>query len=103
MSLDNVTPGKNTPREFNVIIEIPMAADPIKYEVDKKTGALFVDRFMMTIIKDRMQDMIKQGMTLAQVKAARPTRDYDARYGKQTGPWTTDMFVEAAYRSLGGK
>ena len=39
MSLDNVTPGKNTPREFNVIIEIPMNADPIKYEVDKDTGA----------------------------------------------------------------
>jgi hypothetical protein len=34
------------------------------------------------------------------VKAARPTRDYDARYGKQTGAWTTDMFIEAAYRSL---
>jgi hypothetical protein len=44
--------------------------------------------------------MIKSGMTLAQVKAARPTRDYDARYGKTTGPWTTDMFVEAAYNSL---
>ena len=40
------------------------------------------------------------GMTLAQVKAARPTRDYDARYGKTTGPWTTDMFVEAAYNTL---
>jgi hypothetical protein len=39
-------------------------------------------------------------MTLAQVKAARPSRDYDARYGKQTGPWTTDMFVEAVYQSL---
>jgi hypothetical protein len=37
---------------------------------------------------------------VAQVKAARPTRDYDARYGKTTGAWTTDMFVEAAYNSL---
>jgi hypothetical protein len=37
-------------------------------------------------------------MTLEQVKAARPTRDYDARYGSTTGAWTTDMFVEAAYR-----
>ena len=48
MSLDNVTAGKNPPHEFNVIIEIPMNADPIKYEVDKETGAIFVDRFMST-------------------------------------------------------
>ncbi|MFM7697496.1 MAG: inorganic diphosphatase, partial [Limnohabitans sp.] len=48
MSLDNVTAGKNTPYELNVIIEIPMNADPIKYEVDKETGAIFVDRFMST-------------------------------------------------------
>ena len=60
-------------------------------------------RDMVTIVRDRIQDMIKKGQTLAQVKAARPTRDYDARYGKTTGAWTTDMFVEAAYRSLGGK
>ena len=57
-------------------------------------------RNMVAIIRDRIQDMIKRGMTLDQVKAARPTRDYDARYGKQTGAWTTDMFIEAAYRSL---
>ncbi len=44
--------------------------------------------------------MIDKGMTLAQVKAARPTRDYDGRYGSTTGSWTTDMFVEAAYQSL---
>jgi inorganic pyrophosphatase len=48
MSLDNVTPGSNVPEAFNVIIEIPMNADPIKYEVDKETGAIFVDRFMST-------------------------------------------------------
>ncbi len=48
MSLDNVTPGKNAPEAFNVIIEIPMNADPIKYEVDKESGAIFVDRFMGT-------------------------------------------------------
>ena len=48
MSLDAVTAGKNAPHEFNVIIEIPMNADPIKYEVDKETGAIFVDRFMST-------------------------------------------------------
>jgi inorganic pyrophosphatase len=48
MSLHNVTPGAKAPDEFNVIIEIPMNADPIKYEVDHDSGALFVDRFMST-------------------------------------------------------
>ena len=48
MALDKVTPGKNAPQEFNVIIEIPMNADPVKYEVDKESGAIFVDRFMST-------------------------------------------------------
>lgn len=48
MSLDNVTPGARVPEAFNVIIEIPMNADPVKYEVDKATGAIFVDRFMST-------------------------------------------------------
>src|SRR5215470_18827161 len=48
MSLHNVSPGAKAPDEFNVIIEIPMNADPIKYEVDEETGALFVDRFMGT-------------------------------------------------------
>jgi inorganic pyrophosphatase len=48
MNLDRVGPGEKLPDEINVIIEIPMNADPIKYEVDKTTGALFVDRFMMT-------------------------------------------------------
>jgi inorganic pyrophosphatase len=48
MSLHNVTPGARVPDEFNVIIEIPMNADPIKYEVDEESGALFVDRFMGT-------------------------------------------------------
>ena len=48
MSLHNVSPGERAPDEFNVIIEIPMNADPIKYEVDESSGALFVDRFMGT-------------------------------------------------------
>ena len=48
MSLDKVTPGKDAPDAFNVIIEIPMNADPVKYEVDKESGAIFVDRFMST-------------------------------------------------------
>ncbi len=56
-------------------------------------------REMTIIIRDRVQDMIKKGMTLEQVKAARPTRDYDPLYGSVPG-WTTDMFVEAVYKSL---
>ena len=48
MALISVSAGKNSPEEFNVIVEIPAHSDPIKYEVDKDTGALFVDRFMMT-------------------------------------------------------
>ena len=60
-------------------------------------------RDMVTIIRDRIQDMIKKGMTLEQVRAAKPTRDYDPLYGASTGIWTTDMFVEAAYKSLSAK
>jgi glyoxylase-like metal-dependent hydrolase (beta-lactamase superfamily II) len=60
-------------------------------------------REMVAIIRDRIQDGIKRGLTLAQVKAERPTLDYDPRFGKTTGPWTTDMFIEAVYRSLGAK
>jgi inorganic pyrophosphatase len=48
MSLNKVSSGKDVPNDFNVIIEIPMNADPIKYEVDKESGAIFVDRFMGT-------------------------------------------------------
>ena len=48
MNLDRVTSGRDVPNDFNVIVEIPMNADPIKYEVDKETGAVFVDRFMST-------------------------------------------------------
>jgi cyclase len=55
---------------------------------------------MVTIIRDRIQDMISRRMTLEEVKAAKPTADWDPLYGKTTGRWTTDMFVEAAYKSL---
>jgi hypothetical protein len=52
---------------------------------------------MVTIIRDRIQDMVKKGKTLEEVKTARPTLDYDPRYGNP------DAFIEAVYRSLGGK
>jgi len=57
-------------------------------------------RNMLTMIRDRVKDSIGKGMTLAQVKASRPTLDFDPRFGSTTGPWTTDMFVEAVYKSL---
>ena len=60
-------------------------------------------RDMVTIVRDRVRALIRNGATLNQVKAARPTADYDTRYGAVSGPWTTDMFVEAVYRSLGGR
>jgi glyoxylase-like metal-dependent hydrolase (beta-lactamase superfamily II) len=56
-------------------------------------------REMVTIVRDRVRAMAGKGMTLEQVKAARPTVDFDARYGRTTG-WTTEMFVEAAYASV---
>jgi glyoxylase-like metal-dependent hydrolase (beta-lactamase superfamily II) len=55
-------------------------------------------RDMTTIIRDRILDMIGKGMTLEQVKAARPTLDYDGRYADPV--WTRDRFIEAVYRSL---
>jgi cyclase len=59
-------------------------------------------RDMVTIIRDRVQAMVEKGMTLEQVKAAKPTADYDPRYGATSGRWTTDMFIEAVYVTLGG-
>jgi cyclase len=57
-------------------------------------------RDMVTIVRDRVEAMIKKGLSLEQVKAARPTLDWEPRYGSTSGAWTTAMFVEAVYRSL---
>ena len=59
-------------------------------------------RDMVTIIRDRVKAMVDKGMTLEQVKASKPTADYEPRYGATSGPWTTDMFIEAVYATLGG-
>jgi glyoxylase-like metal-dependent hydrolase (beta-lactamase superfamily II) len=59
-------------------------------------------RDMLVIISDRIRDMVEKKMTLEQVKAARPTLDYDGRYGSDSGPWTTAMFIEAIYREMSG-
>jgi cyclase len=60
-------------------------------------------RDMVTIIRDRVRDLIKQGLTLEQVQATSPARGYIRRYGSDTGPWTTNNFVEAVYRGLKGE
>jgi cyclase len=60
-------------------------------------------RDALTIIRDRIEDGIKRGLPLNQIKAEKPTQGWEARYGSKTGPWTTDMFLEAAYKSLTAK
>lgn len=60
-------------------------------------------RDMVVIVKDRIQDMLKKGMNLAQIKAAQPTIDYDTQYVSANSFVKTDQFVEAVYKSLGGK
>jgi cyclase len=67
------------------------------------TGDVANYRNMVSIIKDRVADSINKGMTLQQVKASKPTLEYDGLYGATSGPWTTDMFVEAVYKSLSGR
>jgi cyclase len=94
---------------LNRIIEITIPAD-------KQEGGTYVIpghghlcdeadvvefRDMATIVRDRVQDMVKKGMTLAQVKDAKPTLDYDPLYGQANG--STDRFVEAVYKSLSAK
>jgi len=60
-------------------------------------------RDMLAIVRDRIRDGIKKGLTLDQIKAAAPTYEYDPLYGAQSGSWTTGMFIEAAYNSLAPK
>jgi hypothetical protein len=59
-------------------------------------------RDMVTIIRDRIQDLMKKGRTLDQIRAAHPTEDWDGRLGKDKS-WTPDMFVEAIYKGLSKK
>ena len=57
-------------------------------------------RDAVTVVRDRVQQLVDQGRTLDQVKAANPTLGYRSQYGAESGPWTTDMFVEVIYREL---
>ena len=60
-------------------------------------------RDAITVVRDRVQDGIDQGLTLAQVQAANPTLGYRSQYGTDSGPWTTEMFVAAVYNELAAK
>jgi glyoxylase-like metal-dependent hydrolase (beta-lactamase superfamily II) len=96
---------------LNRIVELAIPSVPI---VTREAGTVVVpghghlcDQFdvveyrdMVTIIRDRVRDLIKAGMTLEQVKAASPARGYTARYGSESGPWTTNNFIESIYQSL---
>ena len=65
---------------------------------DEHDVAMYRD--MVTIIRDRIKSLIGKKKSLADVLAARPTLDYDGRYGAETGAWTTKMFIEAVYQDL---
>ena len=60
-------------------------------------------RDMLTIIRDQVQALIDEGLTLEQVIERKPTFGYEARFGSNSGSWTTEMFIEAVYRSLKDK
>ncbi len=60
-------------------------------------------RDMITIVRDVIEDMVRKGMTLDQIQKADPTKGYRRRYGSDSGPWTTNMFVEAVYKGLTAK
>jgi cyclase len=97
---------------LNHLLEIAIPSIPLPYLEDGGTrivpghgwiceeAEVVEYRDMVTIIRDRIQDSITNGMTLAQIKASNPTNGYRKRYGSESGPWTTDMFVEAVYKSL---
>jgi glyoxylase-like metal-dependent hydrolase (beta-lactamase superfamily II) len=96
---------------LNRLSELAVASVPI---VSREAGTTVIpghgrlyDQFdvieyrdMITIIRDRVRDLVNAGRSLEQVKAARPAKGYEGRYGNDGGDWTTDRFVEAVYRSL---
>jgi glyoxylase-like metal-dependent hydrolase (beta-lactamase superfamily II) len=96
---------------LNDLLELAIPAMPLVY---KEPRTLIVPghgriadhaeiveyRDMVTVIRDLIENMIGKGLTLTQIKAANPTQGYRKRYGSETGPWTTDMFVEAVYNGL---
>jgi len=91
--------------QFNFLIELDGQTVGGFTEVGGLTAESDVVEYrdMTTIVRDTIQSLIDKGMTLGEVKAANPTAGFRRRYGADTGPWTTDMFVEAVYTSLRDK
>src|SRR5687767_11617463 len=96
---------------LNALLELAIPAMPFIYQEGRTYivpghgriadhAELVEYRDMVTTIRDRIQSLIQKGLTLDQIRAANPTQGYRARYGAESGPWTTDMFVEAVYRGL---
>jgi cyclase len=96
---------------LNRLVDLAIPSVPI---VSREAGTLVISghgrvcsqldvveyRDMLSIIQDRVRDLIKEGRTLQQIQAAAPAKGYTARYGANTGTWTTNNFIEAVYRSL---
>jgi cyclase len=96
---------------LNRLLDLTIPPLPLPWEEDRTLlipghGRICDDsdlveyRDMVTIIRDNVQDLIGSGMTLDQIKKADPAKAYRGRYGSDSGPWTTDMFIEAIYESL---
>lgn len=97
---------------LNKIIDLSLRPLPFPWQEERGTrivpsrGRVYdkisvVDyRDMVVVVRDRIADMIKRGMTLAQIQAASPLKDFAAQYGATTGTWTTNKFIEAVYQSL---
>lgn len=96
---------------LNRLVELAVPSVPV---VTREAGTIVVPghgrlcdqydvveyRDMMTIIRDRVRDLMEAGRSLAEVQAAQPAKGYVGRYGNAGGAWTTDRFIEAVYRSL---
>jgi len=96
---------------LNRLLDLTIPALPLPWEEDRTLlipghGRICDDsdlveyRDMVTIIRDNVQDLISSGMTFEQIKKADPAKAYRGRYGSDAGPWTTDMFIDAIYKSL---
>ncbi|HEY7191533.1 MAG TPA: MBL fold metallo-hydrolase [Vicinamibacterales bacterium] len=99
---------------LNRLMDLSILNVPLQWQADRTflvPGHGFVyDKFdlleyrdAVTVVRDRVQDLLDQGKTLAQAKAANPTLGYRSQYGSDSGPWTTDMFVETIYNELAAK
>ena len=99
---------------LNQVIDLSVPPAPLVWHEDRTLvvpghgrisdqGDIVEYRDMVTVIRDRVQDLIKKGQTLEQIRKADPTKGYRRQYGSDTGAWTTDMFVNAVYRSLTAK